>query len=89
MEFEWDEAKHAQTLRNRGIGFDDGALIFAGRIIVWSDTRQDYGEARFRAIGQSCDDILHVAFTHRGDITRIISVRRANRKEIEQWLSNA
>ncbi len=29
MEFEWDEAKHAGTLRDRGIGFDDGARIFA------------------------------------------------------------
>jgi len=89
MEFEWDGANHAQTLRNRGIGFDDGARIFADRIIVWPDMRRDYGEPRFRAIGRSAEDILHVAFTYRGDITRIISVRRANRKEIEQWLSHA
>jgi uncharacterized DUF497 family protein len=31
MEFEWAEAKHAKTLRDRGIGFDDPARIFAGR----------------------------------------------------------
>jgi len=30
MEFEWDEAKHFRTLRERGIGFDDGARIFWG-----------------------------------------------------------
>ncbi|GBR74147.1 BrnT family toxin [Acidiphilium acidophilum] len=89
MEFEWDEAKHAQTLHNRGLGFDDGARIFAGPIIVWPDTRRDYGEPRFRAVGRTAQDILHVAFTYRGDTIRIISVRRASRKEIATWLSNA
>jgi uncharacterized DUF497 family protein len=35
VEFEWDEAKHAKTLRGRGIGFDDGARIFAGPVLIW------------------------------------------------------
>jgi uncharacterized protein len=87
MEFEWDEEKHARTLRERGIGFDDGARIFDGRVLVWEDTRRDYGEGRFRAIGESLGDVLHVAFTWRGDALRIISVRRASRKEAELWRS--
>jgi len=85
MEFEWDEAKHARTLRERGIGFDDAALVFDGRVLIWEDTRRDYGEDRFRAVGETAGDILHVAFTWRGDVIRIISVRRANRKETELW----
>lgn len=89
MEFEWDDIKHTRTLRNRGIGFDDGALIFTGRLVVWIDTRRDYGEIRFRAIGKSAENLLHVAFTYRGNAIRIISVRRANCKEINQWQSNA
>jgi uncharacterized DUF497 family protein len=35
MEFEWDEAKHARTLRERGIGFDDAARIFARPVLIW------------------------------------------------------
>jgi uncharacterized DUF497 family protein len=31
MEFEWDEAKHARTLRERGIGFDDAPGFSLGR----------------------------------------------------------
>jgi hypothetical protein len=27
VEYDWDDAKHARNLRERGIGFDDGALI--------------------------------------------------------------
>lgn len=85
MEFEWDEAKHAKNLRERGIGFDDGARIFDGPVLIWEDERRGYGEDRFRAIGESAGDALHVAFTWRGETMRIISVRRANRKETELW----
>jgi len=87
MEFEWDEAKHARTLSERGIGFDDAARIFAGPVLIWQDTRRDYGEDRFRGVGETDGDILHVAFTWRGDVMRIISVRRADRKEAQLWLS--
>ena len=86
MEFEWDEAKHAKTLRDRGIGFDDGARIFAGPVLIWEDARREYGEGRFRGVGETNGDILHVVFTWRGDAMRIISVRRANRRETEAWL---
>ncbi len=47
MEFEWDEAKHAGTLRDRGIGFDDGARIFAGPVLIWEDARREYGGIAF------------------------------------------
>jgi uncharacterized protein len=87
VEFEWDEAKHAKTLRERGIGFDDGARILEGPVLIWQDTRRDYGEDRFRAVGESEGDILHVVFTWRSDRVRIISVQRANRRETKAWRS--
>jgi uncharacterized DUF497 family protein len=87
LEFEWDEAKHAKTLRVGGVGFDDGARIFTRPALIREDSRRDYGEDRFRAIGETDGDILHVVFTWRGDVARIISVRRASRKEVRLWLS--
>ena len=47
MEFEWDDAKHAETLRDRGIGFDDGARIFAGPVVIWQDTRTNMAKTAF------------------------------------------
>jgi uncharacterized DUF497 family protein len=85
MQFEWSDSKHAKTLRERGIGFDDGARIFAGRVVIWQDNRRDYGEERFRAVGEAEGVVLHVAYTLRGEMVRIISVRRANRKETAAW----
>jgi uncharacterized DUF497 family protein len=58
MEFEWDAAKHTETLRERGVGFDDGARIFAGPVLIWEDSRRKYGETRFRAVGETGGDIL-------------------------------
>jgi uncharacterized protein len=41
MEFEWDPVKHERNLRERGIGFDEAALIFDGDVIVWPDMRTE------------------------------------------------
>jgi hypothetical protein len=78
MAFEWDPAKSAATERQRGIGFDRAVEIFTGRIIQWVDDRKDYGERRFRAVGESAGELLHIVFTWRGGVVRIISARRAN-----------
>jgi uncharacterized DUF497 family protein len=37
MKFEWDQAKHDKTLRERGLGFDDAARIFARPVLIWED----------------------------------------------------
>ncbi|MBO0712820.1 MAG: BrnT family toxin [Acetobacteraceae bacterium] len=80
--------RHVKTLHKRGIGFDDGARIFAGRIVLWQDARRDYGEERFRAMGESEGDVQHVVFTWCDDTVRIISVRRVNQSETKLWLSH-
>jgi uncharacterized DUF497 family protein len=89
VEYGWDDAKHARNLRERGIGFDDGALIFEGPVVEWIDDRRDYGEVRIRAVGWSDGDVLHVVYTQRGEVRRIISVRLASRKERQKWRSRA
>jgi uncharacterized protein len=89
MEFEWDEAKSERTRRERGFGFPEAVPIFAGRVRTVIDTRRDYGEERIVAIGETDGKILVVVSTDRGDARRIISARRASRKERELWLSFA
>jgi uncharacterized DUF497 family protein len=86
MQFEWDNAKHLRNIELRGLGFDDGALIFAGPVVEWVDDRRDYGEVRFRAVGMAAGNLLHVVYTEREEVRRIISVRVANRKDRAAWL---
>ncbi len=81
MDFEWDEAKSEQTFQRRGFGFDYAARIFDGPVPETADTRFSYGETRIQAIGQAGDDMLFVTYADRNGFRRIISARKANRKE--------
>lgn len=85
MRLDWDLGKSERNRRERGFGFDFAALVFEGGTIEWPDDRLDYGEARVRAIGEADGLVLHVVFTDRGDIRRIISARLASRKERDRW----
>lgn len=89
MEFEWDDKKSERTRRERGFGFQRAVRIFAGRVYTTPDDRRDYAEERFIAIGETGGEVLVVVYTDRGDARRIISARRANRKERETWRSFA
>jgi uncharacterized DUF497 family protein len=87
MEFEWDDAKSDQNLRQRGFGFDYAACVFDGPSIETVDERRAYGEIRIRAIGRVDENVLVVIFTDRNKIRRIISARKANRRERQLWQS--
>jgi uncharacterized protein len=83
--FEFDEAKSARNLKERGIGFERFADMDLETAVVVEDARTDYGERRFRLVG-NIDGRLHVAvITYRGDVVRVISLRRANRREERKY----
>lgn len=86
MLFDWNDAKHARNVGERGFGFDFAAQIFDGDVLLQEDTRRDYGETRIRAIGAFDGIVLVVIFTDRGPVRWIISARPANRKERSLWL---
>lgn len=71
--FEWDEAKRQFNLSERGVDFRLAAQIFQSPILESVDTREDYGEQRFRALGHVGDEYFLVAYTWRGSLRRIIS----------------
>lgn len=87
MEFEWDDGKHRRNEQERSIGFDVASSIFEGDTIERPDARRNYGEDRIKAIGTVEGVVLHVVYTRRGNVYRIISARRANRKERLEWQS--
>jgi len=82
LEFEWDPVKAASNVEKHAVDFDTAADIFDDPdLLVIIDSRT-YGERRYQAIGRSQGMILMVAYTVRGeDVCRIISARRANRRE--------
>ena len=86
MEFEWDEDKRRRNVENHGFDFLDGVLVFAGEYYCRYSPRR--GEDRWLAIRGVAGIEIAVAFTLRGEreeITRIISVRRAKRRERRKY----
>jgi uncharacterized DUF497 family protein len=79
--FEWDDEKSQHNLDHRGFDFAVAARIFEGDTIEREDSRRDYGEQRVIAIGQVEGVTLTVVYTQRAAVRRIISARRANRRE--------
>lgn len=89
--FEWDEEKERRNIRERGISFILAAQVFAdeARITV-VDSRNEYGEHRFITFGKVAGRLFVVVHTPRGEVTRIISARKANRREqklFKEWMS--
>ena len=81
MDSEWGETKRQANILKHGIDFVAAVKIFEGGFIEAEDRRRDYGERRYRAIGQLGDQVLQVAYTWRGERRRIISARRAGRND--------
>jgi len=82
MKIEFDAAKRLETLAMRKLDMADAALVFEGAHKTVEDDRRDYGEVRFVTVGYLVGRMVYVAWTARGDTRRIISMRKANDREI-------
>lgn len=79
MVIEFDAEKSTENQRIRGIGFERFEEIDAA--VAIEDTRHDYGERRLRVFGRIGGKLYAAVITLRGEAIRVISLRRANRRE--------
>ena len=89
MQFEWDAQKAARNLVKHGVSFDEASTAFgdplAGTVL---DPRHSVDEPRFVTIGLSDDQrLIVVAHADSEDTIRIISARRATRRERRKYES--
>ena len=85
MEIEFDEAKSQHNLRRRGLSFERAQELLEADPLIIEDTRRDYRERRLIAYGNIGERPHLCVFTKRGTAFRIISLRRANRREISAF----
>jgi uncharacterized DUF497 family protein len=85
MEFEWDEQKREETLRERGLDFASVAEVDWDVAVTDEDDRADYGETRFASLVPIHDRLCVVAWCMRGDRLRVISLRKANDRERKRY----
>lgn len=85
MTIKFDEAKSSKNVRHRGLPFSMVADFQWETALVIRDDRRDYGEERSLAFGAINSELYALVFTVRDDNIRVISLRRANRKERKRW----
>jgi len=88
MKIEWDEVKRLQNIAKHGIDFRDAAVIFDGPVVAFENDRLDYGETRWIALGLMQGRIIVVVYTLIGEVTRLLSARKATRYEEAGYWQN-
>jgi len=81
MKVEFDAAKRTGTLEQRGLDMARAGEVFDGASLTIEDDRMDYGETRYITIGFLDERMVVLVWTPRGDVHRIISMRKANDRE--------
>ncbi len=81
MKITFDQAKRDKTLADRGLAFEDAAVVFAGVTLEVEDTRESYGEKRVICYGWLQGRMVVVGYTPRGADRHVFSMRKANERE--------
>ena len=81
MRINYDPVKREKTLADRGLDFEDAALVFDGVTVEVEDTRADYAERRIICFGSLHGRVVVVGYTPRGAVRHVFSMRKANSRE--------
>jgi uncharacterized protein len=87
VRFEWNEHKRARNLKMHGIDFRESEEAFDDPLaLLRSDPDHSRVEQRFIIVGRSKSGrVLLTVFTERYEQIRIISSRRATRREVRDY----
>lgn len=90
LEFEWDRTKAKDNWRRHGVTFAEASTVFGdGLAAIFADEAHSIGEQREIIVGHSEQRrLLLVTFVERGDSIRIISARRARKRERRDYEEN-
>lgn len=88
MRIEFDRAKDASNLKKHGVSLSIAGELDWENALVWVDDRFAYGELRLIALAPKTSILYYVSFVERNETLRIISLRRANRREVKYYVEN-
>ncbi|NYT61126.1 BrnT family toxin [Alcaligenaceae bacterium] len=86
MEITFDPAKDKANQTKHGVSLELATELDWPEVMVKSDTRRDYGELREIGYGVIDSRLYCVVFTQRNDHMHIISLRKANRREVQSYV---
>jgi len=85
----FDPAKNERNIASRGISFEVAEQFEWDTALIAEDLRKEYGERRFQAVGLIAGRLHAMVFTPRGGTVHVISLRKANRREMRRYEAQA
>ena len=86
MRYTFDFAKQASNVAKHGVFFGAAEAFEWEHALVSVDSRRDYGESRMTAIAPIGERLYVMVFTLRETSIRIISLRKANGREVKRYV---
>ena len=86
MRIEFDPEKDRANQAKHGVSLALAVELDWEAALVWVDARFEYDELRMIALAPKTEILYYVAFVERGRARRIISLRRANRREVKHYV---
>lgn len=86
MRIEFDSSKDAANQANHGVSLALAEELDWEAALAWVDDRFEYDELRMIALAPKTEILYYVAFVDRGEVCRIISLRRATRREVKHYV---
>lgn len=86
MRFQYHPAKAKSNRNKHGVSFADAESVFYDPLAVHCEDPDAEGEERYIAVGMgSAGEVLVVVYTLRDEVIRLISARRATRREVKGY----
>lgn len=85
MRIIFDPHKDKQNISKHGVSLVNASKFEWATSVTWPDYRQDYGELRVAGIGYIGHRLHYIVFVERDGDRRIISLRKANIREIKRY----
>jgi len=85
----FDPAKNATNIAIRGLSFELAEQMEWATALMEEDTRKAYGERRFQVLGFIGERLHAVVFTPRDGMVHVISLRKANSREVKRYAKTA
>lgn len=88
MQVEFDPAKDEANRADHGVSLALAKTLDWDAALVWIDDRFEYDELRMIALAPEASILYYVAFVERGLARRVISLRRATRREVKYYVQS-
>ena len=88
MKIEYDPVKCEKNISDRGLSFELASGFDFATALVIEATRHAYGEPRYQALGYIGNRLYALVFTPRGQVVRVISLRKAIPREVKSYEKN-